>query len=275
MLAKIEHFTNVRFRQRQDPSVRGASVFFKLANFQRLIQETTQFVFRLQVHTQMEMEEKDQIVKSIGNIGKWQWCIILPLALREVFTSWQMLSPPFLGMAPENYFCQDNGTTKFDSLQEWQDFANPLNPDGSVDKCTLYDLDYNQDFQGVQNASEITTETRPCESWAFYDNETSTLITDFQLVCSRSWYLTTSQVVYMFGVGAGVMISGIVSDKFGRSRPIFVFMVLLCIASISAAFSPNMISFIVFRCLIAAAASAVWTIGYVYSKFPRLLKILQ
>lgn len=243
-----------------------------LANFQRLklIQEATQFVFIFHIHTpQMEIEEKDTIVKSIGNIGKWQWFIILPLALREVFTSWQMLSPPFLGMAPENYFCQDNGTTKFPSLQAWQDFANPLSPDGSVDKCSLYDLDYTQDFQGFQNGSEITSDTRPCASWVFYDNETTTLITDFQLVCSRSWYLTTSQVVYMFGVGAGVIISGIVSDNFGRSRPIFVFMVVLCVASIATAFSPNMIFFIIFRCLIAAAASAVWTTGYVYSKFSK------
>ena len=67
----------------------------------------------------------DQITSAIGNIGKWQWMIILPLAIREIFSSWQMLSPPFLAMAP-NYFCNESGHENFQNLQDWQDFANVI-----------------------------------------------------------------------------------------------------------------------------------------------------
>ena len=62
------------------------------------------------------------------------------------------------------------------------------------------------------NGSQITNSTRKCENWVFYDNATSTLITDFQILCDKSWYMTCAQVVYMFGVMCGLLVSGIVSD---------------------------------------------------------------
>ena len=66
-----------------------------------------------------EEEQQDQVTNVIGNIGKWQWLIILPLAIREIFTSWQMLSPPFLAKQPSNFFCYEPGMGLFDSLDDW------------------------------------------------------------------------------------------------------------------------------------------------------------
>lgn len=130
----------------------------------------------------LQEDSRDQVLAAIGNIGRWQWMIILPLAIREIFTSWQMLSPPFLAMKPTDYFCSENGTEKFVSLPNWREFANPVLEDGSVDKCHVYDLDYNQDFEDVLNGSELTNTIRACVSWTFYDNETSTLITDVSIL---------------------------------------------------------------------------------------------
>ena len=87
----------------------------------------------------------------------------------------------------------------------------------------------------------------------------------FQLVCHRSWYITVAQVVYMFGVMCGVFISGFASDYFGRRMTILIFMTVVSISSIGAAFSPNMETFIALRWIIAASAVGVWTTGYVYS----------
>ena len=158
----------------------------------------------------------DHVITAIGNIGRWQWMIILPLAIREIFTSWQMLSPPFLAMKPTGeYYCDENGTDRFESLRQWSQFANPMLEDGSLDRCQVYDLSYQDlDFQEIaaSNGSELTIITRPCTSWTFLDNETLTLITQFQLVCDRSWYVTIAQSVYMFGVMCGVFAAGVVSD---------------------------------------------------------------
>ena len=126
-----------------------------------------------------QQQGKDQVLAAIGNIGRWQWMIILPLAFREIFTSWQMLSPPFLAMKPIDYFCNENGTERFETLQHWSQFANPIMDDGSLDRCLVYDLNYEDlNLQDILNGSELTNVTRPCTSWTFHDNETSTLITD-------------------------------------------------------------------------------------------------
>ena len=83
-----------------------------------------------------------------------------------------------------------------------------------IDKCVVYDVDYSGPNVVINwsNGSQITNLTRKCEHWVFYDNATSTLITDFQILCDKSWYMTCAQVVYMFGVMCGLLVSGIVSD---------------------------------------------------------------
>lgn len=125
-------------------------------------------------------QSRDQIIDIIGNIGKWQWLIILPLAIREIFTSWQMLSPPFLALEPTNYFCNEAGMEKFESLETWQSFANVIKDDGSIDKCLIYDLNYTgyEIVEGIQNASELTNKTRQCQLWKFLEDETPTLVTE-------------------------------------------------------------------------------------------------
>ena len=121
--------------------------------------------------------EKDKIIEAIGDIGKWQWLIILPLAIREIFGSWQLLSTSFLAMEPDDYFCQDIGMNRFDNLTEWQLFSNPLLPNGNIDKCQIYDLDYqNIDIVNIDNGSVLTSELRSCDAWIFTGNN-DTLIT--------------------------------------------------------------------------------------------------
>ena len=121
--------------------------------------------------------------------------IILPLAIREIFSSWQMLSPPFLAMAP-NYFCNESGHENFQNLQEWQDFANVIDKGGSLDKCSVYDLDYtNVDaMKEANNGSQLTNQTRYCKSWIFAENETQTLITEVSKFKIKSVFKNVSQV---------------------------------------------------------------------------------
>jgi hypothetical protein len=135
----------------------------------------------------VKAEERDPIVDIIGNIGKWQWLIILPLAIREIFSSWQMLAPPFLAME-KDFWCVDNGTDNFDNLTDWQRFASPILENGKYDKCNIYDVDYTtlEDYEGGgRNASEYfdTNMTRPCSSWKYdVQDDTDTLISEVSLI---------------------------------------------------------------------------------------------
>ena len=94
-----------------------------------------------------------------------------------------MLSPPFLAMEPQNYFCNENGHDNFESLDNWQNFSNVIKSDGTMDKCLVYDLDYTN-YEAIKEAvdgSELTNQTRICTSWLFKENETKTLITDVRI----------------------------------------------------------------------------------------------
>ena len=57
------------------------------------------------------------------------------------------------------------------------------NKGGSLDKCSVYDLDYtNVDaMKEASNGSQLTNQTRYCKSWIFAENETQTLITEVSL----------------------------------------------------------------------------------------------
>ena len=57
------------------------------------------------------------------------------------------------------------------------------NKGGSLDKCSVYDLDYtNVDaMKEANNGSQLTNQTRYCKSWIFAENETQTLITEVSL----------------------------------------------------------------------------------------------
>ena len=86
-------------------------------------------------------EEEDKITSLIGNFGRWQAMLFLPLGLHFVFGSFQTLVTPFLSLEGD-YFCRIEAPQDvFQSLSQWRNFSNP-SVNGTVDKCNVYDLDY-------------------------------------------------------------------------------------------------------------------------------------
>jgi MFS family permease len=59
--------------------------------------------------------------------------------------------------------------------------------------------------------------------------------------------VTVAQAVYMFGFLTGALVSGMVSDRFGRKKTIIVFAVAMSVFSIAVAFSPSIEVFICLR----------------------------
>lgn len=70
------------------------------------------------------MKREDEISGQIGQIGKWQIWLILPLAIKGIFTSWHILAINFLVEMPSNYFCKEDGYENFKTLQLWQNFSS-------------------------------------------------------------------------------------------------------------------------------------------------------
>jgi len=222
--------------------------------------------------------EKDQISQLIGDFGKWQAFIIFPLGIHFMFGSFQTLVTSFLSLEGDYYCKIEAPEGVFGSLSRWREFANPADKNGTVDKCNIYDFDYKtlsqmaiDDGKTVEDYGEIPM-TKNCTEFVFdnklsFDNSsfTSSIVTDFSLVCGDNWKVTLAQSLYMLGIFIGAAVSGIISDHFGRKKTIILFSTAMSIFSIAIAFANSMTTFIILRMLAALSSVGFWTTFFVYA----------
>lgn len=223
-------------------------------------------------------EEEDQVTQVIGEFGKWQGLLIIPLGFHFLFGSWQTLATSFLAREPD-FFCKVEAPIGvFDSLDQWRNFSNPIiqKDDKDVfDKCNIYDLDFSKlnqlslqqgatPNQFLDDGANLTIKNCTEFEYDFSEIESS-IVTDFNLVCSDNWKITLATSVYMFGIFCGAVSSGLISDKFGRKLTIIMFSNLLSVFSIATAFSSSMEVYIFLRWASAFSSVGFWTTFYVYA----------
>ncbi|XP_020824016.1 solute carrier family 22 member 12 [Phascolarctos cinereus] len=104
------------------------------------------------------------------------------------------------------------------------------------------------------NASEADTE--PCLDGWIYDRSdfTSTIVSEWDMVCDWQFLKPVAQSIFMAGIMAGAIICGLVSDKFGRKLVLSCCYLLLAVAGSCCAVVPN---FFLYGCLRFLSAVAV------------------
>ncbi|XP_063800904.1 solute carrier family 22 member 6-B-like [Pseudophryne corroboree] len=147
-----------------------------------------------------------------------------------------LLSAPLLLVATHNlmqvftaavppHHCQSNLTLAHSHLPK--------------DSCTRY-------------ISLLSNATEPCKQgeWEYDLSEyTSTIITDWDLVCEREWMKELAQSIYMAGVLLGAMVYGSLADRFGRRTVLLCCALKVALMGTAAAFSPNFSLYLTFRFL--------------------------
>uniref|UniRef100_A0A8C3FQY0 Major facilitator superfamily (MFS) profile domain-containing protein n=1 Tax=Chrysemys picta bellii TaxID=8478 RepID=A0A8C3FQY0_CHRPI len=109
----------------------------------------------------------------------------------------------------------------------------------------------------VTNLTEL--ETEPCaDGWA-YDKSifTSTIITEWDLVCDSRQLKQMAQSIYMAGILQGLFLgeSGISSRK--REVMVSLYLALMAVTGTSTAFSPSFTAYCIFRFLTGMAFSGI------------------
>uniref|UniRef100_A0A8C3I0W1 Major facilitator superfamily (MFS) profile domain-containing protein n=1 Tax=Chrysemys picta bellii TaxID=8478 RepID=A0A8C3I0W1_CHRPI len=109
----------------------------------------------------------------------------------------------------------------------------------------------------VTNLTEL--ETEPCADGWVYDKSifTSTIITEWDLVCDSRQLKQMAQCIYMAGVLAGGIIFGGLSDRFGRRSPLIWCYLQMAVTGTSTAFSPSFTAYCIFRFLSGMAFSGI------------------
>lgn len=83
-------------------------------------------------------------------------------------------------------------------------------------------------FSSFQNDYSTTSSLISCEQWEFddYDGLGNTWTSQWNLVCDKEYLKNVAEMFFLIGVASGGIVSGVLSDKFGRKRLLFISAVL-------------------------------------------------
>jgi OCT family organic cation transporter-like MFS transporter 4/5 len=173
-----------------------------------------------------------------GDWGPWQRNIFLFLFFGAMFSAFHGLGLSFY--APDiDYWCADDAKMVDPAESPWSN---------NTDQCKM-----------TFNGSVID-----CKSWSydtsFYE---SSIITEWDLVCDKSWLVSFSQSSYMIGMMVSTILFGYLSDKYGRRLVIMGGIVIEVIAGFSCAFSYSWIQFLISRFFLSLGQTGRWSTGFV------------
>ncbi|KAJ8276712.1 hypothetical protein COCON_G00084640 [Conger conger] len=176
----------------------------------------------------MNTVDYDDDTTFLGEWGSFQKMIMALLCISITPNGFTAMSIVFLGDTPPHH-CAIPANVNITA--EWRNYSIPLEEDNGMlrySKCTRYKLDVikllsdNRSVPGVDvNVTEI--EQEGCNDGWEYDREiyVSTIVSEWDLVCSDAWKAPLTTSLMYAGVLCGSFISGQLSDRFGRKIILF------------------------------------------------------
>ncbi|XP_036620245.1 solute carrier family 22 member 11-like [Trichosurus vulpecula] len=199
----------------------------------------------------------EDVLPEVGDKGRFQILQVLSFALPLIFISMQYLIENFTAFVPEHrcwVHLLDNtsallnvsGNLNFSSLLK---LSIPLDSNGKLEKCHRFfwpqGLPLGPNVTG-QNLSQL--EMEPCVDGWVYDQSifTSSIVTEWDLVCDSQILKSLSQSIFLSGILVGYLIWGYLLDRFGRKRMLPPSYLMMAVFSTGVAFVQ---SFPVYCCL--------------------------
>lgn len=176
------------------------------------------------------MEKVDIIQRINGEFGRWQLRAVLLIFLCKIPSSWFMACIIFTAPAPRHgeFFCKPQLETAnwtrsvsspFDEVKrnktDWIKIMHPIieakDNEFKIDFCNVYDdadehaekYFHNRNYSHPwDRPTERNSTVVPCDSFLHHSSYKS-IITDYDLVCSRDILVATTQFFHLFGVLTG------------------------------------------------------------------------
>uniref|UniRef100_UPI0037E7E50A solute carrier family 22 member 7-like n=1 Tax=Semicossyphus pulcher TaxID=241346 RepID=UPI0037E7E50A len=195
----------------------------------------------------------ENILEEINGFGPFQIVLLILLWTPRIVLPCHFLLNIFIAAEPAHH-CDitnlDDGGL-FENLTQEQRLAVsvPVREDGSLKSCEMF---AEPQFQLLGNRSNSTDmPTVQCQSGWVYDNSTftSTLATEWDLVCDRKSLTKTTGTIFFFGVMLGAIAFGYLCDKYGRKNTLLASYIMSIVFGFSSAFANSYILFAVLRFL--------------------------
>ncbi|GIY28981.1 hypothetical protein CDAR_79151 [Caerostris darwini] len=156
-------------------------------------------------------------------------------------------------------------TNKTQYNEDFVNFAIPNITDSfgsSPNPCERYEIFKGEDYCGPNSFN--VNKTVECEEYVWDHSEfENTVLSEFNIVCKKSWNGAASGSIFMFGVLFGSASFGVIADKFGRKNVMMSASFVMLISSIGVSFAPNFGLFSFLRFITAVAVSGLFQTGYI------------
>ncbi|XP_013147373.1 PREDICTED: organic cation transporter protein-like [Papilio polytes] len=180
----------------------------------------------IQLSSQINSAKKeDGFANILGHIGRWQILVCATVSLVKLSSGWVQMAVLFL--TPKlNFWCIE--------------FSNSSR---IVHNATCYDdcLKYEYDPSPFEN----------------------TIVSEWGLICSRSWLASFTQTVLQFGILLGSILFGFLSDRYGRKNTFLVSITALIVFGFAIPFAPDYTTFTVLRFFLGIATSGTMVVSFV------------
>ncbi|XP_068424511.1 solute carrier family 22 member 7-like [Clinocottus analis] len=195
----------------------------------------------------------ESILEEIGGFGPFQFAIIVLLCAPRIVLPCHYLLNNFIGALPPHR-CDvsalvDGGLFGNLTLEQRLTVSIPVREDGALKSCEMFAVPQFQLLDNGSSAADLPTVK--CQSGWVYDNSTftSTLATEWDLVCDRKSLTQTTGTIFFIGVMIGAVTFGFLSDKFGRRNTLLASYVMAMGFGFASAFANSYALFAVLRFL--------------------------
>ncbi|XP_023285145.1 solute carrier family 22 member 5-like isoform X2 [Seriola lalandi dorsalis] len=176
------------------------------------------------------MKDYDDTTAFLGQWGPFQQIVFFLLCASIFPNGFGAFSLVYLTDIPSHHCL----VPEVNLTKDWQEGIIPVkvvNGKEELSRCSRYRLDVvrNLSAQGYIPGRDVNLtdlEQEDCvDGWSYStDIYQSTIVSEFDLVCSEQWKQPFTSTVYFLGVLVGSFLSGQLSDRFGRKPVLFATM---------------------------------------------------
>ncbi|XP_042287571.1 solute carrier family 22 member 6 [Thunnus maccoyii] len=199
------------------------------------------------------------LLEQVGSTGRFQILHVTLLCIPVLMMASHNLLQNFVAAVPPHYCSAHTNLTQSQlSLEEALLITVPLDQKGKPQKCQRYVAPqwHLLDKNGTSKSKEqgdtsdgFDADLQGCtDGWSYNMTEmSSTIISDWHLVCDVRSLKQMGQTIYMGGVLVGAVVFGGLSDRYGRRILLLMSNLLMAVAGTCAAFSASFPLFCLFR----------------------------
>ncbi|XP_008331742.1 solute carrier family 22 member 6 [Cynoglossus semilaevis] len=199
------------------------------------------------------------LLEQVGSVGRFQVVHVVLLAVPVMMMASHNLLQNFVAAVPSHY-CRGHTNVSLSHMspEEALLITVPLDRAGRPQRCQRYaapqwhllaDNGSSSSGDGFDAEDGVEVDLQGCQNGWFYNTteRTSTIISEWDLVCDLRSLKQMAQTVYMGGVLVGALAFGALSDRYGRRILLLIAHLLMAVSGTCVAFSNSFTLYCLFR----------------------------